>query len=452
MLKETFVFAVIAVVCATQSTPLAFATESGTIEQKLDHNGDDGRVFSQRYFFDDQFADGPGSPVFFYVCGEDGCSSGRLKGLMGEAAQKFHGYEVALEHRYFGRSIPFPALTTENLKYLTVNNAIEDAAQFIVSLKNKKGLSGPWIAMGGSYAGDLSALLRQKHPELVIGALASSAPVMSMSSFTRYDESLARVAGRSCSEKVVAVTQEVERILQDSQKATAIKAQFGAQDLANDGDVLYWLADIAANAIQYGYKEQFCSLILEGDDPLKGYAQMAQWMQNNWNITALSSEVQGAMATDPESSPGRAWYYMECTEFANWQDANPGRAQSLRSSKINSDYDEQTCQRLFGIKAVNDSSVWNSRYYLPLLDPKTSNIFFTNGSDDPWSAAGISRENGNNANPNTETYTIEGASHMADLQASASQDSESLKIARVRFMKLVAHWLEQYGNQAALRQ
>ena len=36
-----------------------------------------------------------------------------------------------------------------------------------------------WLSVGGSSSGTLLALYRQRHPELVVGALASSAPMIS---------------------------------------------------------------------------------------------------------------------------------------------------------------------------------------------------------------------------------------------------------------------------------
>ena len=63
--------------------------------------------------------------------------------------------------------------------------ALKDTAHFISSMSDEHGLS-TWITFGGSYPGALSAWMRLKFPDLVAGAVASSAPVYAKLDFHEY--------------------------------------------------------------------------------------------------------------------------------------------------------------------------------------------------------------------------------------------------------------------------
>ena len=53
-----------------------------------------------------------------------------------------------------------------------------DLAYFIQSMNEIHGLTGPWIAFGGSYGGSLAAWAREKFPHLIKGAVSSSGPLL----------------------------------------------------------------------------------------------------------------------------------------------------------------------------------------------------------------------------------------------------------------------------------
>lgn len=411
------------------------------IDQKLNHSDPfDSQSFKQQYFFEASFAENNQAPVFFYLCGEEGCSLNH--GIIQESAQKNKGYMIALEHRYFGRSSPFSEFTTKNLKYLTVDNAIEDAADFIRKIKIEKGLTGPWISMGGSYSGILSALLRQRHPELVVGALASSAPINAQDFIPNYDKSLAKTVGPDCAAKILKVTESVELALKSDQ-AREVKLRFGAEDLTDETDVLSWLADIAAGAVQYGKKDHFCSL-LNTSDPMNAFSQYAIKLEKMVGWSALNNEVEGLL--DPKA-PLRAWPYLICTQLGGWQIANPDRKLSIRSEKLNADHAYRACRQLFGIEFNPHLDEWKKNIYLPILNPATTNILFTHGTEDPWLAFGISEVNENATNPNITTFLIHGVGHTSDFEWSNPSDSKELVQARLLFQKKIEEWTSSKASK-----
>jgi len=75
----------------------------------------------------------------------------------------------------------FRNLNTEDLKYLTIEQALADLATFILSVTNDNegALRNPkWVVFGGSYSGSLAAWLRMKYPHLIHAAVSSSSPLM----------------------------------------------------------------------------------------------------------------------------------------------------------------------------------------------------------------------------------------------------------------------------------
>lgn len=156
--------------------------QGSTFQQNIDHFGAlSGQTFAQRYWVDSSYATaGAQAPVIYHICGEGDCTEGYFMNDNAIAwAQALGAHLVYLEHRYYGQSLPFSDLATDHMQYLTLDNVIEDLATFQRAISAQQGWKGSWISVGGSYSGTLSAIYRQKHPELVVGALASSAPMIS---------------------------------------------------------------------------------------------------------------------------------------------------------------------------------------------------------------------------------------------------------------------------------
>ena len=87
-------------------------------------------LFGLRVWKNSKYATKDG-PVFLYLCGEYTCGirEDRLFPFMVGAS---HGAELyAIEHRFYGMSIPNNSLETENLRLLNTEQALSDIAYFI---------------------------------------------------------------------------------------------------------------------------------------------------------------------------------------------------------------------------------------------------------------------------------------------------------------------------------
>lgn len=155
--------------------------EIKTFDVLLDHfSFEYSNKFQLRYLYNDTFADkyNANSPILFYT-GNEGDIEFLAKntGFMWKAAKELKALIVFAEHRYYGKSLPFgeDSYTREHLGFLSTSQALADYADLLTHLNPHK--KRPVIAIGGSYGGRLATWMRNKYPHLVIGALASSAPL-----------------------------------------------------------------------------------------------------------------------------------------------------------------------------------------------------------------------------------------------------------------------------------
>src|SRR3954467_160240 len=79
--------------------------------------------------------------------------------FVNELAATFNGLLISIEHRYYGESYPpIKDLSTPNMKYLTIDQALFDFANFIQNPPKELNIpnDAKWITVGGSYAGNLA--------------------------------------------------------------------------------------------------------------------------------------------------------------------------------------------------------------------------------------------------------------------------------------------------------
>lgn len=134
---------------ASISSSLVKTSSALTWSAKVDNfdTTNSSATFLQRYYVDETYWDGLG-PIFLDIGGE-GTLGGTPGGYIAQLASQYNALIVALEHRYYGESIPNNSMETINLKYLTVEQALADLDAFTRWFTSDfQTNSSPWFVFG----------------------------------------------------------------------------------------------------------------------------------------------------------------------------------------------------------------------------------------------------------------------------------------------------------------
>lgn len=86
--------------------------------------------------------------------------------------------------------------------------------------------TGGVIVVGGSYSATMAAWFRQKYPQLVKGAWASSAPLQAKLNYFEYTEtvgkSIRKVGGDECYSNLEGIFESIEDLLTNGDKETLL--------------------------------------------------------------------------------------------------------------------------------------------------------------------------------------------------------------------------------------
>ncbi|RYO86118.1 hypothetical protein DL764_009056 [Monosporascus ibericus] len=435
-------------------------------ESKYEPHSDD--KFDLRYWFDDQFYK-PGGPVIV-LCGGETSGARRLpflqKGIVYELAKATGGLGVILEHRYYGESIPVDSFSTQDLRFLTTEQALADTAYFANNVKfdglmdfDLSPESTPWFAYGGSYAGAFVAFLRVVYPDVFWGSISSSGVPAAIWDYWEYFEA-ARIFGPSaCVETTQKVTDLVDQVLgsDDPGPIAQLKEVFGLGGLSHNTDFanvlsrgisglqgLNWDPAVSSNAFfEYcgnvsAYEALYPAMeerraLIEEFLILAGYKDELEPLATRtlnyigWlNLTVVSKcdETHDQCFTsynttfyeqDDLSQTWRLWMYQVCTEWGYLQTGSgvPPDRLPLVSRAIDLEYTSIVCREAFNM--TEPANVENINKY-GAFNISHSRLAFVDGEWDPWRAAGVHALTLNERNSSvSEPYIlIDGAVHHWD--------------------------------------
>ncbi|KAI0132335.1 peptidase S28 [Xylariales sp. AK1849] len=461
---------------------------NATFEQNLDHSDLSQGTFEQRYWWDASHYK-TGGPVFVFNPGElaaDGMlgylTNGTIPGLY---AQEFDGAAIVIEHRYWGKSVPFNELTAETLRYHNLPAAMKDMTNFALNAKMEFCEEGdcnandvPWVLVGGSYSGALAAWTSQMEPGVFHAYHASSAVVEAIHDFWTFFSPIEQALPTNCSNDIKAVIKHVDYVFAegDGDDIHELKAKFNLQNL-NAQD----FADTLANPLSSWQGNQ--STLLGFCDYIETYGSQSKAMLNNGAGVGLVSALDAYSAyinatagcgdggsecdtwnpkivwnTPKTLDDERPWQWMLCNEPFGWYQVGPAISDgnNVVSNQLRPEQYSRRCDLQFPQTNgfVSGSATGWTEAHLNMWtegwDADYERVLFVNGEFDPWRSATIAsdyRPGGRLNSTKSPAYIVKGGVHTPELIIDET-DPNTWPIVQAA-IKQMGDWLSQWESTKA---
>jgi len=440
-------------------------------------------VWSQRFFADTTLWGGPGFPVFLQLGGE-GPSGGTPGGLQRELALSHQAALITLEHRFYGKSRPTPNMSSSNLKHLSAEQALADAAKFIEWWSETHGaLNSSWVAWGGSYSGQLASWLLLRYPASVVGAVAFSAPILAQLDFYQYNQVatdvIASFGGSGCVELLKAgFTALVESLGTGGAppgRAGVARLLHACNVPASDDDDGVLTGDVQGqlqSLVQYNHHAAphsvatVCAAGLaaaaNGSTPLEALGAMLAHVSGACIKANYSAYMEPLLDTNFSTGTptNRQWYYQLCDAFGqqtcepyatDCASGVPGLHPSVFSPFAHPDdlaSGLQLCKQLFGIRATPPAH-WTAkqRGWTNVAHGgraiAASSIILINGRRDPYSSVSLLPEQLSSlqARMGVRSVAVEDGSHCVGMGVTSEADPPDEAAAKRAVAEAVAEWL-----------
>ncbi|CAH8550302.1 unnamed protein product [Schistosoma margrebowiei] len=387
-----------------------FTYETKYFWTRIDHFSfvNDDKFFIKYLINNESFT--PGGPIFFYTGNEGAIETfAENSGFIWKLSQELNASVVFAEHRYYGTSLPFGNNSfkdRQHFGYLTAEQALADYVLLINQLKANYSCfaSSPVIAFGGSYGGMLSAWIRQKYPNQIAGAIASSAPVWLFPGLSDCNgfsmtatNSFLKYGGENCVKNIQLSWSNIVDIGQSIDGKELLTHMFNiCTPLTDVQNIIDYLSDFLGtiSMVNYPYPANFLLALPE------------------WPVKTCMEMTTPMCASGP----------VNIMPPLNWD---------LNSFSI-------SCQNRFG---VSPRVEWPKVEFWSKSVHTITNIIFSNGEIDPWSALSITN---NSYVPFATVINISDAAHHLDLRTPNPADPQSVIKAREIEKQKIIQWIKEW--------
>ncbi|KAH8118755.1 peptidase S28 [Phellopilus nigrolimitatus] len=455
-------------------------------DQLIDHNNPSLGTFKQRYWHTYEFYE-PGGPIILFTPGEANAApyTGYLTNVTinGLVAQQQNGSTIVLEHRFYGLSNPYDNLSVASFRVHTIQQAINDLVYFAQNVKlpmpdgsDVTPDKAPWVLIGGSYSGALTAWTMVNKPDVFFTGYASSAVVESITDFWQYFDPIRQFMPKNCSADVQAVIASIDATFSSGTQTQidTLKNNFGLGSMSHLDDVAgalrnnLWdwqsLSPTSGPGAQFF---DFCDALevkngVSANESGWGVehaltAWGAYWNASYYELVCGDEDAETCLGTYNSTqtywtnttidNAGRSWEWIVCNEVGFFQEGAPIGTPTVVTRLVQPAYDERQCTYWFPEKFKNatppDVAATNKAY--DGWDLNVNRLFFANGQRDPWRDATVSSDFHTRQSTSSQPIAVGDGFHCSDLSTAAGKVDTTILAVQEKALALMKTWLSTWS-------
>ncbi|XP_037876006.1 putative serine protease K12H4.7 isoform X1 [Bombyx mori] len=429
----------------------------GWVDVRLNHfNAANTATFPMRYYYNNEFAS---ENIVIFVGGEWAISPGWVRsGLAYELAEATRAGLFYTEHRYYGLTRPTEDTGLEFLRFLTVDQALADLAQFIQYVKSDAFEAGQFrqakvALVGCSYAGSMATWMRLAYPHLVDAVFSDSGPLHAQEDFPEYLEVITEAikvqGGQNCLSSIEEAVQQLTLLLTTSEGPGQASQMFKTCSPINARSTLdlatffwYGITETFAYLVQYavpGDIPNACSVITNTSvaNPVQ---RLANWITaQSWTQPCIETRYSEVVATHrntsytSEKTTMRLWTYQTCVEFGWYQTTTSTRQPFLTTIPL--EYFHQMCRDFFALN-INENllraGIERTNLMFGGLSRLPDKVVTVMGSHDPWSPMGPNVDHQHHLAP---VFVVPQISHCRAIRPTGDSETEELERTKVAVLQ-----------------
>ncbi|XP_049882237.1 putative serine protease K12H4.7 isoform X2 [Pectinophora gossypiella] len=419
-----------------------------------------------RYHYNGVYAGGNEPPIIILVGGEWAISPQWVAGGFPEnLASTIGGGLFYTEHRYYGETSPSNDTSVSELRFLTVDQALADLAQFIQIIKGDELYDGQYknskvVLLGCGYAGTMATWMRLAYPHLVYAAFSDSGPLQAQEEFPEYLEvvttALRGQGGEQCVTAIEDAIAVLEALLDTNSGVAAIQQMFNTCAAIQassplDRATFYWaITEAFASLVQYatpGDIAAACDVLTDESEPNE-VQRLANWITSQSEDSCLETrystmvEQNTNVSYDAPQAATRLRTYQACVEFGWYQTTNSSRQPF--HDVIPVEFFHQICRDFFSTyfdETVLRAGIERTNLFFGGLGFLPDRVVSVAGGHDPWSPLG---PNTNHATPLAPVYVVPEASHCQALRRIGESENAELERVKNEVMNWLSMWATGY--------